>query len=177
MHKKCLFCNSDAESYMHAIDERLFGGLICPECGDYIPSRSMEIAIDYCRRSGLDYDSSIVSIREEDIRIVSCYLKETKNSRNINLFLDAKKWEEILDSDAVPHTIQDKEKKILLYVKEKVGLGRFVYVSFDVSYSNPFEFNAIVEGLIEERLINGCRNNDAWNVALTSKGMKMLEEL
>lgn len=177
MHKKCLFCNSDAESYMHAIDERLFWGLICPKCGDYIPSRSMEIAIDYCLRSVFDYSSSIVSIRREDIRIISCYLKETKNSRNIKLFLGAKKWEEILDSDTVPHIIQDKEEKILLYLKKNVGLGRFVHVFTDVCYSSPFEFNAIVEGLIEERFLNGCRNNDVWNVALTSKGMKMLEEL
>ncbi len=177
MHKKCLFCNSDAESYMHVIDERFFEGLICPKCGDYILARSIEIAVDYCRRTGFDCESSIVSIREKDIGRIACYLRETKNSRNINLFLDAKKWEEILDSDAVPHTIQDKEKKILLYAKEKVGLGSSVYVSSDVSYSNSFEFNAIVEGLIEEGLINGFRNNDAWNVALTSKGMKMLEEL
>lgn len=165
---KCLLCNQPVTYVLES--GRAIHKCVCINCGEYRIS-------DKLKRTG---------IKEGLKYLLSGYIREMNELGKTDLLLLADKnhnYRDYLDSPIVPHTIDGRINKLLLFLYRKTErLHQAIPVRHDVDTAICYAFDTdelheIIKLLMDSEYINSPKVLSETSLSLTLKGIQYAEKL
>lgn len=163
--KIATFSSNDELSRMYSIQ--------CPSCGEFSFSRKFKMLFS-------------VSLSLADKAMLSGYVREMNSLSDNEVFITAENYNDILSSSLIPHTINAKLTKLILYVYRKtVALGHRIDLIANADYPicyaiTPEEFSELLKVLQSLGYIvshSGSIDTQFCSASITYKGMEYAESL